>query len=58
MGEMIKLQWNTFCLPSNSYFPWTPDYTPFILGLNIPNFVFADIIIMVYQNDFGMLTSD
>ena len=21
------------CLPNNAYFPWTPDYTPFILGL-------------------------
>ena len=20
------------CFPSNAYFPWIPDYTPFILG--------------------------
>ena len=37
------------CLPSDAYFPWTPDYTPFILGpcpsvcLNIPNFAFVYI---------------
>ena len=30
-------------LSGNAYFPWTPDYTPFILGpyLNSTNFAFV-----------------
>ena len=55
------------CLPSNAYFPWTPDYTPFSLGpclsvcLNILNFAFVNIDFYIYNflnYDFGMLTLD
>ena len=41
------------CLPSNAYFAWMPDYSPFTLGpylpdwLNIPNFVIIDFMIFL-----------
>ena len=45
------------CLPSYAYFSLTPDYTPFILGLNISNFVVVYIDYDFPKYDFGMLTS-
>ena len=50
-------------VPSNAYFPWTFDYTPFIFGptsvcLNIPYFDFVYIDFDFLKYDFSMLTSD
>ena len=51
------------CLPSNAYFPWTPDYTPsnMVPCLSILIFQILSICISFYdfpKYDFGMLTAD
>ena len=43
-------------IPRNAYFPWTPDYTPFILGPCLSLWTFTIIDFMIFRKyDFGML---
>ena len=44
------------CSPSSSYFPWTPEFSPFILGpylsvgLKIPDLAFVYIDLLIFQH--------
>ena len=39
------------CLPSNAYFPWTPDYTPFILSTCLSVWAFlCEFGFMIFWN--------